>query len=69
MVCLCEQYPEVLDQVATINEVARLYGLNRRSIEYRIWRGDIGARRSAGTWLVCLASVRRVYGSPRVDKV
>ena len=68
MVCMCSEWPEALDLVATVAEVARLYGLSRRSIEYRIWRGDVAARRSGNTWLVWLPSVAVVYGSPRVVK-
>lgn len=68
MTCLAREYPGFLDDVATVAEVAKRWGLNRRSVEYRIWRGDIAARQSGRVWLVYLPSVRVVYGEERAQQ-
>lgn len=50
--------------VATVAEVAQIWRIHRSTIMYHVIESTIAADKSAGTWLLYLPSVTRVFGYP-----
>jgi len=53
-----------LKTVATLPEAAIIWQIHRNTILYHIIAGTIAADKSAGTWLVSLPSMAKVFGYP-----
>lgn len=56
---------DVLHQVVTISEAARLWGYHPDTLRNAIDTGRVNARKSAGTWLISTASLMVRYGPPQ----
>lgn len=55
-----------LFNVLTLPEVALLWGVSRRQVDYAIWRDELSARMSltGGSWLVSYDSCVSLWGKP-----
>lgn len=58
------KYISHMNLVITVAEAAAWYGVDRKTIMYAIDANNIIARKSAGTWLVSVASLMEFWGRP-----
>ena len=57
-----------LDEVATLAEVCRVWEKHRTSVIWQYWNGYLKMKKSGGTWLVELESMRSIYGHEVPEK-
>ena len=50
--------------VITLSEACRTWYLDRKSIIYRHWQGELTLRKSGDVWLVFVPDMLRIWGSP-----
>ena len=60
------EFDEAVDQVLTVTEVAHVWGKDRSTVMFAIWRDKVEAKQAAygSIWLVGRASCVRYWGKP-----
>ncbi len=53
---------EVLSEVITASEAAKMWGLDVSTVKKACQQGRIECRKSSGTWLVTCSGMEKLYG-------
>lgn len=57
-----ENYPQILKEVFTAVEAARLWGLSDSTVAKAIRKDLVPARKSVGTWLIAKSTMEAHWG-------
>lgn len=52
-------------RIGTLAEACELWKLDRKTITWAYWRGEVTMRKSAGTWIVDFADMVVRFGEPK----
>lgn len=55
---------DILLRIGTLAEVCEVWHLDRKTVIWAYWRGEVAMRKSAGTWIVALPDMLVRFGNP-----
>lgn len=53
-----------LYRIGTLAEACEAWGLDRKTVIWAYWRGEVAMRKSVGTWIVDFSDMMIRFGDP-----
>lgn len=52
-------------RVVTVKEARHMWGKHQNTIMFAVWREQIAARKSGGTWIISFDDCVKLWGNPQ----